>query len=118
MATAATNPGLPIFYKDLVPLNTTEHANWKSRGLDNAKFMEGHHAIPLTIEEFIPASRNFPIIFSSGDNPVPLALMGLNEGVNTFMNDEGRFTNPVYIPAYVRRYPFMLARLTQDTEEM
>ncbi len=118
MATAPTANPLPMFYKDLVPLNSKEHAKWSTRGIDNAKFMEGAHAIPLTIEEFVMASRNFPIIFSAGDNPVPLALMGLNEGVNIFMDDKGKFTTQVYIPAYVRRYPFLLARLQPDSDEM
>lgn len=118
MATAPNAAALPLLYKDLVPLNSNDHATWKSRMLENAKFMEGQHAVPLTIEEFIPASRNYPIIFSASDNPVPLVLMGMNEGVNTFMNEEGQFDRPAYIPAYVRRYPFMLAKLRPDTDEL
>ena len=58
------------------------------------------------------------MIFSISDNPVPLALMGLNENVNVFFDDEGKLTSPVYVPAYARRYPFMLAKLTPDTEEL
>jgi SapC len=109
---------LPIFYKDLVPLNSNEHAKYKTRPLDNASFMQGQHAVPLTVEEFVQASRYYPIIFSASDNPVPLALMGMNEGVNTFMDDDGKFTTPVYLPAYIRRYPFMLARLRPDSDEL
>jgi len=107
-----------MFYKDLVPLNSKEHANWKIKGLDNASFMQSQHAIPLTVEEFPNAARNYPIVFSIGDNSVPLILMGLNEGVNTFMDEEGRFNQPAYVPAYVRRYPFMLAKLRTDSEEL
>ena len=118
MASAPQAANLPLLYKDLVPLNSNDHATWKTRMLENAKFMEDQHAIPLTIEEFIPASRNYPIIFSATDNPVPLVLMGMNEGVNTFMGEDGRFTNPVYVPAYVRRYPFLLAKLRPDTDEL
>lgn len=118
MATVPTAAGLPIFYKDLVPLNSKEHVTFKTRPIDSAKFMEGQHAVPLTVEEFVMASRHFPIIFSSGENPVPLALMGLNEGVNVFMDDAGQFTTPVYLPAYIRRYPFMLARLRPDGDEL
>lgn len=118
MATAPAAAGLPIFYKDLVPLNSKEHADFKTRPIDSANFMDGHHAIPLTVEEFVSASRHFPIIFSAGDNPVPLALMGLNEGVNVFMDEAGQFTTPVYLPAYIRRYPFMLARLRPDSDEL
>ncbi len=118
MASAPPAANLPLLYNDLVPLNSNEHGTWKTKGLANAKFMDSQHAIPLTIEEFIPASRHYPIIFSAAENPVPLVLMGMNEGVNTFMDDEGMFTKQVYVPAYVRRYPFILAKLRPDTDEL
>lgn len=118
MASTPQAQALPMFYKDLVPLNSKEHAKWKVKGLDDASFMQSQHAIPITTEEFSSASRNYPIVFSVGDNSVPLILMGLNEGVNTFMNDEGRFSEPAYVPAYVRRYPFMLAKLSPEAEEL
>ena len=118
MATAPAAAGLPIFYKDLVPLNSKEHAKYRTKSIDNAHFMQGQHAVPLTVEEFVMASRFFPIIFSAGEQPVPLALMGMNEGVNVYMDDEGKFTDPVYLPAYIRRYPFMLAKLRPDGDEL
>ena len=118
MASAPQAAELPLLYKDLIPLNSNDHVTWKTRMLENAKFMEDQHAIPLTIEEFIPASRNYPIIFSASENPVPLVLMGMNEGVNTFMNEEGQFDRPTYVPAYVRRYPFLLAKLRPDSDEL
>jgi hypothetical protein len=49
---------------------------------------------------------------------VPLALMGLNEGINVFVDDQGKLLTPTYVPAYLRRYPFMLARLSEDAEEL
>jgi len=118
MASAPEQQALPMFYKDLVPLNSKEHSKWKVKGLDNASFMQSQHAIPVTIDEFPNAARNYPIVFSAGDNSVPLILMGLNEGVNTFMDDEGKFNQPAYVPAYVRRYPFLLAKLQPDAEEL
>ena len=118
MATTPQAQALPMFYNDLVPLNSNEHAKWKVKGLDNASFMQKQHAIPITSDEFINAARNYPIVFSIGEQSVPLILMGLNEGVNTFMDDEGRFSEPAYVPAYVRRYPFMLARLRPDADEL
>jgi hypothetical protein len=80
--------------------------------------MVNQHAVPLTAEEFVHAARYYPVIFSTSEQPVPLALMGLNENVNVFFDDEGKLTAPVYVPAYARRYPFMLAKLTPDTEEL
>ena len=118
MASAPQAANLPMFYNDLMPLNSRDHANWSARSTENATWIVGQHAIPLTAEEFVLASRNFPIVFSIADTPVPLALMGLNEGVNTFFDDAGKLSEAVYVPAYARRYPFMLAKLTPDSEEL
>ena len=117
MASAPT-VSLPLFYQDLMPLNSRDHGKWHSRPTDKAGWLVGQHAIPLTVEEFPQAGRDFPIIFTSGDNPVPLALMGLHEGVNVFVDDEGKLLDDVYVPAYVRRYPFLLAKLSPNAEEL
>lgn len=109
---------LPLLYNDLLPLSSKDHAKWKARQIDAATFVANQNAIPITSDEFVPASRFYPIVFSQGDNPVPLALMGLNEGVNTIVDDEGKLRAPVYVPAYIRRYPFLLARLSSQSEEM
>ncbi len=115
---SAPQMNLPLFYKDLLPLNSRDHGGWKSKTFDNAKFVGETHAIPLTIDEFVDAQRHFPIVFTAGENPLPIALMGMNEGVNVFIDDEGKFIEQVYIPAYARRYPFILARLRPDSDEM
>lgn len=115
---SAPQPNLPLFYNDLMPLNSRDHATWNTKSLESAVWLSKHHAIPLTVEEFAQAQRDFPIVFSSGDNPLPLALMGLNEGVNTFIDENGKITDPIYLPAYIRRYPYMLAKLTPDTEDL
>jgi len=86
--------------------------------MESAPFLIEQHAVPITIDEFAVAQRHYPIIFSSGDNPVPLALMGLNEGVNTFVDGDGKLIGETYVPAYVRRYPFLLARLRDDSEDL
>jgi hypothetical protein len=115
---SAPQANLPMFYNDLMPLNSRDHATWKAKNADAAPWLIGQHAIPLTAEEFPQAARHYPIIFASGDNPVPLALMGLNEGVNVFVDEDGKVTSPIYIPAYVRRYPFLLAKLNPSSEEL
>jgi hypothetical protein len=112
------NNQLPLLFSDLTPLSSVEHASWKARASEALPAFARQHAIPLTIDEFAVAQRYYPIIFSAGENPVPLALMGLNEGVNTFVDSEGKLTEQAYVPAYVRRYPFLLARLREDTDEL
>jgi hypothetical protein len=117
MASAPAN-ALPLFYNELQPLSSQVHANWKAKNLDKAEFFAKAHAVPLTIEEFILAQRHYPIVFSAGEDPVPLALFGLNEGANVFVDADGMPTSNIYVPAYVRRYPFMLARLRPDSEDL
>lgn len=118
MASLAPAAQLPMLYNQLQPLSSSVHGNFKTRPAKSAVFLTKVHAIPLTSDEFISSQRSFPIVFSAGDNPVPLALMGLNEGVNVFLNDEGKPNGDFYMPAYVRRYPFMLARLRPDADEL
>lgn len=118
MASAPGFPGLPMLYKDIVPLSSQEHRSWKLRPMASLEVLKGVHALPVTADEFPIAQRYFPIVFSSGTDSVPLALMGLNEGVNVFVDDAGKWREGTYLPAFMRRYPFLLARLTQDTEEL
>lgn len=112
------NSPLPLFYGGLEPLSSNVHSNYKARQRNKAPHLAATHAVPITVDEFVAAQRHYPIVFSSGENPVPLALMGLNEGVNTYFDAEGAPRGEPYIPAYVRRYPFMLARLRPDADEM
>lgn len=116
----ATQPpaNLPLFYKNLQPLSPNIHGALRTRPDAEAGFFATANAIPLTIDEFISAQRDFPIVFSSGEVPVPLGLMGLNEGVNVFVDDKGTALNPFYVPAYVRRYPYLLARMTPEGDEL
>lgn len=114
----ATVPNLPLFFNDLVPLSAGQHADWSITTQETAPFLANTHAVPVTVDEFIMAGRFFPIVFSSGEQSVPLALMGLNEGVNVFVEPDGKLAKPVYVPAYVRRYPFLLAKLRPDGDEL
>lgn len=115
---SAPQTSLPLFYNDLMPLNSRDHATWKAKETDALPWLAKANAIPLTIDEFPLAQRYLPIVFSAGENPIPLGLMGLNEGVNVYVDDDGRVAGPTYIPAYVRRYPFMLTKLTPEATEL
>ena len=115
----ASAPQLPLFYNGLELLSSELHPNHRIRPQQTAPFLAGQHAIPLTVEEFPLVQRYMPIVFTVGDNPIPIALMGLNEGVNVFIDASGALTEDnFYVPAYVRRYPFMLARLRPDAQEL
>jgi hypothetical protein len=110
---------LPLFYNGLEPLSSELHADYKVRPAETAPFLATQHAIPVTIDEFALVQRYMPIVFSAGDDSIPIALMGLNEGVNVFVDATGKLVDSTfYVPAYIRRYPYLLARLRPDAQEL
>ena len=66
-------------------------------------------AIPLTLTEFGSAQRHFPIIYSNLESPMPLAIVGLTEELNLFVDDTGEWDQMCYLPSYLRCYPFAFA---------
>jgi hypothetical protein len=119
MATAAPTQELPLFYNSLEALNSGQHSKYHIRRLESVPAMGSTHAVPVTVDEFALLQRHYPIVFSVGGDPVPLALMGLSDGINAFLDEKGIARDKgIYIPAYMRRYPFLLARLRPDSDEL
>jgi hypothetical protein len=118
MASQPQDTGLPLFYRELEPLNSGRHSNWVMTPRDKFPYAVGANAIPVTVDEFMMVQRHYPIVFGPGENGAPLALLGLSDGENLFVDAEGRWEPGVYVPAYVRRYPFLLAKLTPDAKDL
>ncbi|MEO1034139.1 MAG: SapC family protein [Pseudomonadota bacterium] len=77
--------------------------------------VRNERVVPLTLTEFGSAQRHFPIIFSSTDSKaVPLAVVGISESENLFVDETGEWDPMVYIPSYLRCYPFAFARVAED----
>lgn len=101
--------GNVLFYSQPEPLSFELH---KDLGVKSSAapfaFAKVGHAVPLTVGEFPLASLTGPVIFV-GDDKLPLAVMGLNAGENMFVREDGVLEPGAYIPAYIRRYPFVFA---------
>lgn len=100
-----------LFYEHPVPLNRTEHKDLRLKGVPNMKFAMKAHSVPLTGAEFAIAARDLLIVFG-GNEPKdagPIALLGLRQDENLFVDADGRWETGMYIPAFIRRYPFILA---------
>jgi hypothetical protein len=101
--------GNVLFYSKPEPLAPELHGKLGVRRMNGPfGFAKTGHAIPLTVGEFPVAAVTGPIIFV-GEEKLPLAVMGLNAGENMFLGDNGTFEPGVYVPAYIRRYPFVYA---------
>lgn len=101
--------GNVLFYSQPEPLSPEVHGKMGVKALNGPfGFAKAGHAVPLTVGEFPLMAVTGPIIFV-GDEKLPIAVMGLNAGDNMFLRDDGLFEPGVYIPAYIRRYPFVFA---------
>jgi hypothetical protein len=101
--------GNVLFYSQPEPLSVDTHGRL---GVDPVAkpyaFVGSTNLVPLTVTEFAPAALSYPVIFI-GDARQPVAVMGLRQGENLYVSEEGDFRPEAYIPAYVRRYPFVFA---------
>lgn len=98
-----------LFYKEPVALNRDQHKTEKFSPVADYSFTKGINSVPLTAIEFFEASRDLPVLFSKDqeDNYFPIALMGLTNEGHQLMDEEGKW-KANYIPAFIRRYPFVL----------
>ncbi len=109
-------PIYPLFYKKVVPLNKEVHGELYIENIEGYQHTKETNSIYIAAVEFLQISKEYPIVFAADANKkvFPVALLGLQKNKNLFVDDKGRWTAN-YIPAYVRRYPFILA--TQDEKE-
>jgi hypothetical protein len=108
--------GNVLLYSAPEPLSPEAHGNL---GLKRSETPYGFatfaNSIPLQVTEFGPASLSYPIIFA-GNEYQPLAIMGLRPNENLFVTPDGGYEFDAYIPAYIRRYPFVLAKNEGDQQ--
>jgi hypothetical protein len=109
---ATTEPGSeqppkPVFYERPELLSAERHAGKSLATVSDHRFARATNTVPLTGAEFALAQRHYPIVFSDEQLPFPMAILGLRDAENLFVGTEGAWDDDVYIPAYVRRYPFV-----------
>lgn len=101
--------GEALFYTAPEPLSKEAHAKLGLKNLEAPyAFTARTHLVPLTVTEFGPAALSYPIIFVGADF-TPVAVMGVNADENLFVDEKGAYAADAYLPAYIRRYPFVLA---------
>jgi hypothetical protein len=99
------------FYHDIVPIDRSLHKDWALNPIQDAGFSRNAHAVLLLGSEFVEASREYAIVFvRNGEQVMPVVMLGLREGENLFVGDNGKW-DARYLPAYVRRYPFTFAEI-------
>lgn len=104
------NAGMrPLFYENLVALSPTRHGHVRLRTPLDFSFAARTNAVPLSAAEIPLAAQWYPVAFTAGPTPCPMAILGLREGENLFVNSAGAWLEGAYVPTYVRRFPFLLS---------
>jgi hypothetical protein len=112
-------------YSSLVPLDRRLHQNLRlNTEIPVVSRIAGLNSLFLAVVEFAEACKEYPIVFvrvgevpADGKQAVaPLAVLGLKTGSNLFVKDNSWTGN--YVPAYLRRYPFSMARIDQESDSM
>lgn len=101
-----------LIYDRPVVLNRARHRNLRiAPHPGDYSFAAGVNSLPLATAEFARAACDHPILFAGADaaSVVPAALLGLRAGENLAVDAHGQWREESYIPAFLRRYPFVLA---------
>jgi hypothetical protein len=106
-ANTAAAAAPPLFYGKPDVLRFPEHGRFGVRREGDFSFASEAVAIPLTVVEFAAVGRAMPIVFAQGEEALPLGVSGLAAGQNLLVDGEGAWKKGLYVPAYLRRYPFI-----------
>jgi hypothetical protein len=108
----------PYGYREITPLAKTHRVVLLPARMTPPAFHK-LTALPLSSVEFAAAARDHPIAFVSGNgkNFTAMAILGLENQSNLFLDADGAWDVGVYLPAYVRRYPFCMTRVMVSGHE-
>jgi hypothetical protein len=106
----------PLGYEQITPL-LKNHKVVLPRTEQTPSVFQRLHVMPLSLAEFEPACRDYPIVFVTNDdgkNFNAVLVLGMQVKQNLFILSDGTWDRRAYLPAYVRRYPFCMSRVTVD----
>ena len=98
----------PPLYSSPVPVSANRHHSLCLLPAHNFGFTDDVTSLPLTGAEFASASRTYPIVFTPQSPFSPVCILGISDSGNLFVDKAGQWRSGAYLPAYVRRFPFLL----------
>jgi len=103
---AAPPQPLPVFFNRIEVLDPAKHAHLKLHRGSGFRFAAKANSISLCLQEIVAAADFYPIVFAEAAL-TPLAVVGCRDGENALVDSNGRWHSGVYIPAYLRAWPFI-----------
>ena len=99
-------------YKNLEILNKITHKNKSVKEVKNFFYAKNLTSAPITSAEFFESCKNYPIFFAKDkdNNWFSSVILGYKENINLFVDEKGNWQKSHYIPAFVRKYPFVFIK--------
>lgn len=107
-----------MIYEKVIPISAQQHGDLCVESGIPYNFARELRAVPLVAQEIPVAAREYTVVFapSGKDNEViPFVVLGVQDKQNLYVADDGEWTAK-YIPAFVRRYPFVFAGSEDKTK--
>lgn len=105
-------------YERPVALDRNIHKEFRINSTGNFSFASSCQTAIVAAVELNQATKEFPIVFvKENDNLLPMAIFGLQQNQNLFVDESGQWTAR-YTPAFIRRYPFVPALGQADDDSM
>ncbi len=101
----------PDVYRNPIFINSVVHKSVRVAPVTHYQFAAKLNSVLTVGQEFLEAAKFFPVVFSRNESRqmVPVSILGLKTGENLFIDEAGRWRDGAYVPAFFRRYPFILA---------
>ena len=100
-----------LIYKSAVPVSRARHADCHVEVGANYDFTGDVNSVPLMAVEFPQAASEYAIVFAGPDGEImPAVILGIRGNENLFLPENHEGWGAKYIPAFVRRYPFVFSR--------
>ena len=98
-----------LFYEKAVPVSRQRHGDWSVKAGSDYGYSRTVNSVPLMAVEFRRAASEYPIVFAGNEETVmPVVVLGAQKDQNLYVAENGTW-KAEYVPAFVRRYPFVFA---------
>lgn len=98
-----------LIYETAVPVSSGRHAKCSVEVGKGFAFTRKINSVPLMAVEFPQAAPEYAVVFAqSGEDVVPVVILGARQHENLYLTEEDAW-RAKYIPAFVRRYPFVFS---------
>src|SRR5262245_47346493 len=99
-----------LIYKTAVPVSRARHAGWSVEPSPNYGYSAEVNSVPLMAIEFPQSASEYVIVFTGNETETTAAvILGVRGNENLFLDKDLQWDSR-YIPAFVRRYPFVFSR--------